>query len=42
MDAPSVERKLMRERAGDRMQRIHEVQAELKDGKDPSEIVPPE
>jgi hypothetical protein len=42
MDARSAERELMRQRAGDRTQRIHEIQAELKAGKDPSEIVPPE
>jgi hypothetical protein len=42
MDVPSAERELMRKKAGDRVQRIHEIQAELKAGKDPSEIVPPE
>ena len=41
MDVPSAEREALRERAGTRVQRIREIQAELKAGKDPAEIVPP-
>ncbi len=41
MDVPSVEREALRERAGKRVQRIREIQAELKAGKDPADIVPP-
>ncbi len=40
-DVPSVEREALRERAGKRVERIREIQAELKAGKDPAEIVPP-
>jgi U3 small nucleolar ribonucleoprotein component len=41
INMPSYERDQMRLKASQRVQRIREIQAELKAGKDPSEIVPP-
>ena len=38
----SYERDHMRRKAADRVNRIHEIQQELKAGKSPSEIVPPQ